>query len=119
MGALQLRLAADHPAARGHFPGNPIIPGAVLLSEALRHVAGAVGLNVSRCTVTSAKFPAPSRPGDCVDIEYSISGARLSLVCSVLPQRVVLKAEIACSAGEGIACSASEGTACSATEIPD
>ena len=97
MGGLELRLAHDHPAARGHFPGNPIVPGAVLLSEALRRVAAALEVDVSRCTVTSAKFPAPSRPGDCVDVEYSMTGARISLVCSVRPQ-TVLKAEIACAA---------------------
>ena len=97
MSRLELRLAPDHPAARGHFPGNPIVPGAVLLSEVLRRVAAALDVDVSSCTVTSAKFPAPSRPGDRVDVEYSMAGARLSLVCSVRPQ-TVLKAEIACDA---------------------
>ena len=97
MGVLELRLHADHPAASGHFPGNPIVPGAVLLSEALRSVAAALGVDVSRCTVSSAKFPAPSRPGDRVEIEYSMSASRISLVCSVAPH-TVLKADIACDA---------------------
>jgi 3-hydroxymyristoyl/3-hydroxydecanoyl-(acyl carrier protein) dehydratase len=30
-----LRLPADHPSVEGHFPGNPIFPGAVLLDEIL------------------------------------------------------------------------------------
>ena len=32
----------DHPTAAGHFPCNPIIPGAVLLSAALRAIEQSV-----------------------------------------------------------------------------
>lgn len=97
MSALEITLAADHPAARGHFPGNPIVPGAVLLNEALRAVGAALGSDLSRCRVSSAKFPSPSRPGDRVEIEFSASGAAVALVCSVAG-RTVLKAEVACNA---------------------
>ena len=97
MSTLEIRLAADHPAARGHFPGNPIIPGAVLLSEALHAVGAAVGRDLTACRVASAKFPSPSRPGDRVEVEYSRTGARVALVASVAG-RTVLKAEIACDA---------------------
>ena len=94
---LAITFGAGHPAARGHFPGNPIIPGAVLLSEALRAAGTALEIDCSRCTVSTAKFPSPARPGDRVDIDCSASGARLSLVCSVAG-RTVLKAEVACGA---------------------
>jgi 3-hydroxymyristoyl/3-hydroxydecanoyl-(acyl carrier protein) dehydratase len=94
MSALEFSLAADHPAASGHFAGNPMIPGAVLLSEALRAVGAALGTDLARCSVRSAKFPSPSRPGDRVEIDFSASGAGISLVCSV-SGRTVLKAEIA------------------------
>ena len=97
MNTLEFRFAADHPAARGHFPGNPIIPGAVLLSEALRAVGAAVGNDLSSCRVSSAKFPSPSRPGDRVEVEFSTAGSRVALVASVAG-RTVLKAEIACGA---------------------
>jgi 3-hydroxymyristoyl/3-hydroxydecanoyl-(acyl carrier protein) dehydratase len=96
MGALEISFSVDHPAARGHFPGNPIIPGAVLLSEVLRAVGAGLGSDLSRYRVSSAKFPSPSRPGDRVGIEFSASGAGIGLVCSVAG-RTVLKAEIACN----------------------
>ena len=97
MSTLELDLAADHPAARGHFPGNPIIPGAVLLSETLHAVGAALGADFTSCRVSSAKFPSPSRPGDRVEVEYSKAGAKVALVASVAG-RTVLKAEIACDA---------------------
>jgi 3-hydroxyacyl-[acyl-carrier-protein] dehydratase len=105
MGSLDITFAAGHAAAHGHFPGNPIIPGALLLSEALRAVGAALERDLSRCTVRSAKFPAPSRPGERIDISYSESAAALSLVCSV-ETRTVLKAEIACIPDSEPACNA-------------
>jgi 3-hydroxymyristoyl/3-hydroxydecanoyl-(acyl carrier protein) dehydratase len=29
----KLRIGADHPALPGHFPGNPVVPGVVLLQR--------------------------------------------------------------------------------------
>jgi 3-hydroxyacyl-[acyl-carrier-protein] dehydratase len=65
---------ADHPAAPGHFPGNPIIPGAVLLSEVLRSVEITLGVPAWPCRIRSAKFVSPVRPGDRVLIECSPGG---------------------------------------------
>jgi 3-hydroxymyristoyl/3-hydroxydecanoyl-(acyl carrier protein) dehydratase len=97
---LAITFSSDHPAARGHFPGNPIIPGALLLSEALRAVAAALEVDLARCNVSSAKFPSPSRPGDRIEINFSLSGAMLSVACTVAG-RTVLKAAVACDAGKG------------------
>ena len=51
----------DHPALAGHFPGTPIVPGAMVLAEALAAVEGRVGARVER--VVRAKFPAVLSPG--------------------------------------------------------
>jgi 3-hydroxymyristoyl/3-hydroxydecanoyl-(acyl carrier protein) dehydratase len=50
-------IAADHPALPGHFPGEPIVPGVVLLNEVL-HATG------RRMSIPWAKFHAPLRPGE-------------------------------------------------------
>jgi 3-hydroxymyristoyl/3-hydroxydecanoyl-(acyl carrier protein) dehydratase len=59
--------AIGHPAAEGHFPGNPIIPGAVLL----RDVVAAIGPARGGYEIRSAKFHQPIRPGDEVVIWWS------------------------------------------------
>ncbi|HEV8644650.1 MAG TPA: AMP-binding protein [Burkholderiales bacterium] len=68
------RFPADHPAAQGHFPGNPIIPGAVLLDEVIAAAAGQFQLPDSGCTVNSAKFLRPVRPGEEVLIRFELQG---------------------------------------------
>jgi 3-hydroxyacyl-[acyl-carrier-protein] dehydratase len=58
------RIDAAHPAAHGHFPGNPIVPGAVLLTEIL------AAIPAETRGIRSAKFLAPVRPGDCLLIRW-------------------------------------------------
>ena len=62
-----LSFPAGHPALPGHFPGNPIVPGALILGEVLRAAA-----RQQRITgVAAAKFLAPLRPDTPFHIELS------------------------------------------------
>ena len=71
---LTLEVAEDHPAFAGHFPGQPLLPGALLLAEVLEAVRGvpvlAARLGESP-TLAAAKFLAPVRPGSTLSIELS------------------------------------------------
>lgn len=73
MSKLTLHIAADHPTGAGHFPGNPIIPGALLLAEVLRCIEQAEGARFASCSIKAAKFLHPARPGDTIEIEYARS----------------------------------------------
>src|SRR5581483_7673544 len=67
----QTTLAADHPAARGHFPGNPVIPGAVLLDEILAAARAGLGLPPQPTEIVSAKFLRAVRPGECLRLRFA------------------------------------------------
>ena len=64
----ELRIRADEPGADGHFPGNPIVPGAVLLREILRIIAGD-GEAMCR-EIRSARFFQPVRPGEGLTVRW-------------------------------------------------
>jgi 3-hydroxyacyl-[acyl-carrier-protein] dehydratase len=87
----EIRFALDHPTAAGHFPGNPIIPGAVLLDEAIEAIAGA-GSPAEAIVIRSAKFLQPVRPGDAVQIRWeSRADGRIGFECRVLdPERLAV-----------------------------
>lgn len=66
----------NEPHFQGHFPGNPIMPG-VLIIEAMAQTAGAISLFhrgenkvgvVYFMTIDNAKFRKPVRPGDQLHI---------------------------------------------------
>ena len=55
-------IPTDHPSLQGHFPGNPIVPGVVILNEVVRLIEQKI---TSRAIVgiRSVKFIKPLRPG--------------------------------------------------------
>lgn len=65
-----LQIADDHPAFAGHFPGMPIVPGVVLLDEALLAIERATGECLVRCTFTAVKFKQALRPGDPLTLRF-------------------------------------------------
>lgn len=72
--ATSLRIGAEHPALPGHFPGNAVVPGVVLL----QHVAAALrqwrDQPMARFEV---KFLAPLRPGEEATIELREDAPRV------------------------------------------
>lgn len=71
----------DHPSIAGHFPGNPIVPGVVMLDAAAALAARRAGRPVTG--VRSAKFRAPLRPGTgCLMRLSPRQDGALDLVCS-------------------------------------
>ena len=90
MNTLTLQFPADHPTGTGHFPGNPIIPGALLLAEVLQRIGQAEGKHYNACNVKAAKFLHPARPGDLIEIGYARSPkGTLEFQCSVAGNTVL------------------------------
>lgn len=57
---------AEHPAFAGHFPGNPIVPGVVLLDRAILFAEAMLARPGLNWQVGNAKFFSPVRPEEAL-----------------------------------------------------
>jgi 3-hydroxymyristoyl/3-hydroxydecanoyl-(acyl carrier protein) dehydratase len=80
---LEMRFAENHPTAAGHFPGNPIIPGALLLDAVFHAIAGDIPPQSS--AIRAAKFLLPVRPGDRIRIEWERKRDETHFRCVLAP----------------------------------
>ncbi|HEX3847074.1 MAG TPA: hypothetical protein VHV81_06800 [Steroidobacteraceae bacterium] len=60
----------DHPAFAGHFPAFPVLPGALVLDQALEIILRERGIDVTRWQLASAKFLGAVRPGERLTVEH-------------------------------------------------
>lgn len=73
----------EHPGLDGHFPGNPVVPGVVLLDHAMDLLASMHGGSVEEGAIPRVKFLRPVLPGQMVQVSCESTGGRLSFVCEV------------------------------------
>jgi 3-hydroxymyristoyl/3-hydroxydecanoyl-(acyl carrier protein) dehydratase len=77
-------IPADHPTAPGHFPGNPILPGALVLDLVVAAIAGERNSNAVQ--IISAKFLQPVRPGARVALRWQPQLSGIQFECTVAGQ---------------------------------
>lgn len=65
-------IAASHPALPGHFPGDPIVPGVVLLERVVACARRAFGAGVAG--LPQVKFLRPLRPGEVAELRIERNG---------------------------------------------
>jgi 3-hydroxymyristoyl/3-hydroxydecanoyl-(acyl carrier protein) dehydratase len=75
--AAACRIPGDHPALSGHFPGNPVVPGVLLLDRVIDAAEAWLGRRLRVRGLRHAKFLAPLAPGDDVRIELALAGDAL------------------------------------------
>lgn len=102
-------IRGDEPFLRGHFPGDPIFPG-VLLVEAVAQLAGVVAqsdptvspLNGLKLTaMRGVKILGTGRPGDVIQLTANITGRMGNLVqargTASVKGAIVLQADVVLS----------------------
>jgi len=112
-GVGEYRLRGDEPWLRGHLPGDPLLPG-VLLVEAVAQLAGVVAQNdpvippISGLKLTAlrkVKILGSARPGETVRLHARITGRLGALVQAQVAASVagakVLFAEVTLSGTNG------------------
>lgn len=78
-----LRVAADHPCLPGHFPGQPVVPGVVLLDAVQAALASQVG-EIAALSLPQVKFLQPLLPDQLAEIELNETAGgrwRFRIVC--------------------------------------
>jgi 3-hydroxyacyl-[acyl-carrier-protein] dehydratase len=87
-GVGEYRVRGDEPFLRGHFPGEPIFPG-VLLVEAAAQLAGIVAQsdpsipplrNLKLAALSAVKIPGSLCPGETMRVHAGIVGRLAGLV---------------------------------------
>lgn len=83
-------IGSAHPALPGHFPGNPVVPGALLLAHVLAGVSSA--LNRTASAMKHVKFTAELLPDETatVDCEARADELRFAVQATRAGQRVTV-----------------------------
>ncbi|WP_243040375.1 hydroxymyristoyl-ACP dehydratase [Dyella sedimenti] len=69
------RVAADHPCLPGHFPGEPLVPGVLLLEAVAQALRAWRGERLAR--VAEAKFVAPLHPEQEAQVALAEASGRV------------------------------------------
>src|SRR5882724_3646198 len=108
-GSGEYTVRGDEPFLRGHFPGEPIFPG-VLLVEAAAQLAGVVAQsdpqipplkNLKLTALRNVKILGTAKPGETIELHAEITGRLGNLVQAQVTAKVrneiILTAELTLS----------------------
>jgi 3-hydroxymyristoyl/3-hydroxydecanoyl-(acyl carrier protein) dehydratase len=67
----EILVSADHPALSGHFPGNPIVPGVVLLDAVLAEIRSRLPCVLR--SIPNVKFLQAVLPGERIELRVDLA----------------------------------------------
>jgi 3-hydroxyacyl-[acyl-carrier-protein] dehydratase len=68
---------ADHPSLPGHFPGNPIVPGVLLLDAVIQATESWLTRAIHVRGAPQVKFVQPLRPEEPAQVSLTLEGGTL------------------------------------------
>lgn len=72
---MQFNIPIDHPCLPGHFPGQPVVPGVVLLEQVMRAIEAAHG-PLPGLRLPQVKFLRPLLPGESARVRLEGAAPR-------------------------------------------
>lgn len=72
---LSFSISQNHPSFPGHFPGNPILPGVLLLELVMSYAQLHIKDVTENYTLLNVKFLASVSPGDELSLTFSETSA--------------------------------------------
>ena len=72
---MQFIVPPDHPSLPGHFPGQPVVPGVVVLDRVLDAIEASAG-PLGALRLPQVKFVQPLLPGEAADIALEAGEGR-------------------------------------------
>lgn len=68
---IELCFPESHPALIGHFPGNPIVPGTLVLEGIITNLEKSLNGRFRAVGVENVKFHLPLLPDQTLTVQYS------------------------------------------------
>lgn len=87
MHSFNFTVPASHPALEGHFPGDPVVPGVVIINEITHQLAVKDPL-MKIASIPQLKFLKPLKPGTVVEVSVN--------------EKKPLLYQFSCSTSEGV-----------------
>ena len=89
------RFPANHPVLVGHFPGNPVIPGVLILEKILECYRQHHPQQPAPGGFSHVKFLQPLRPEEDLRLEFSAkNNNKVVFICAGENDTVYVKGEI-------------------------
>lgn len=67
----EFSVSKDHPSLAGHFPGNPVVPGVLLLDHVLHALEQSTGRTVAQ--LRQVRFVSPLFPGEVAQGRWEVA----------------------------------------------